>query len=146
MTLLLTSTLTLKAASNGVNSKRFYSPLTTLQIPTQQKPAVDTTAKPDSNAQVQIISTDTTRRLRTDSIELIQTTDSFILKLSKDSLDGPVKYQAEDSVVIMILEKKIFLYGKTQTDYNDITLKAPMVILDQQTQILTAVNSKDSLG
>jgi len=38
------------------------------------------------------------------------------------------------------------LYGKTTTDYKDITLAAPKVELDQQTQIVTAFNKKDSNG
>jgi len=42
----------------------------------------------------------------------------------------------------MIQDKKILLYGKTTTDYKDITLAAPKVELDQQTQIVTAFNKK----
>lgn len=73
-------------------------------------------------------------------------TDSFSLKLSKDSLDAPVKYEAADSAVVLVKDKKIILYGKTKTDYTDITLTAPKVELDQKTQIVTAFNSKDSAG
>ncbi len=72
--------------------------------------------------------------------------DTFSLKLSKDSLDAPVKYEAEDSAVVLIKDKKILLYGKTKTEYKNITLTAPKVELDQQTQIVTAVNKKDSTG
>ncbi|HEX5652856.1 MAG TPA: putative LPS assembly protein LptD [Chitinophagaceae bacterium] len=108
---------------------------------------VDTPPVVDTPPALRIIGRDTTRRVNlNDSLQTIQTTDTFLLKLSKDTLDAPVKYQAEDSVVILVQEKKIILYGKTQTDYKDITLKAPKVELDQQTQVLTAVNSKDSLG
>ena len=71
---------------------------------------------------------------------------TFSLKLSKDSLDGPVNYSAEDSVVILVQQKKIYLYGKTKTEYKDITLTAPRVELDQQSQVLTAYNNKDSTG
>lgn len=73
-------------------------------------------------------------------------TDTFSLKLSKDSLEAPVQYSAEDSVVVKIKDKKIILYGKTKTDYQSISLTAPKVEIDQQTQILTAFNSKDSTG
>ena len=38
------------------------------------------------------------------------------------------------------------LYGKTKTNYKDIELTAPKVELNQETQILTAYNSADSLG
>ena len=80
-----------------------------------------------------------------DSIQ-VQKVDTFSLKLSKDTLDAPLQYYAEDSVVVLINAKKILLYGKTKTEYQDITLTAPKVMLDQQTQLLTAVNSKDSTG
>ena len=73
-------------------------------------------------------------------------TDTFSLKLSKDSLDAPVKYEAADSAVVLVKDKKIILYGKTKTDYTDITLTAPKVEIDQQTQVVTAYNSKDSAG
>jgi lipopolysaccharide assembly outer membrane protein LptD (OstA) len=75
-----------------------------------------------------------------------QKIDTFSLKLSKDTLDAPVKYEAEDSVVILMNEKKIYLYGKTKTEYQDITLTAPKVELDQQTQVLSAHNERDSTG
>ena len=38
------------------------------------------------------------------------------------------------------------MYGKTRTDYKDITLTAPKVEVDQKTQVITAYNLKDSLG
>ena len=73
-------------------------------------------------------------------------TDTFSLKLSKDSMEAPLKYEAADSAVVLIKDKKIILYGKTKTDYTNITLTAPKVELDQNTQIVTAFNSKDSNG
>lgn len=82
-------------------------------------------------------------RLDTSRMERV---DTFLLPLSKDSLDAPVKYSAEDSVVVLIREKKILLYGKTRTEYKDIVLTAPKVEIDQRTQILTAYNLKDSFG
>jgi len=75
-----------------------------------------------------------------------QKVDTFSLKLSKDTLDAPVNYYAEDSAVVLIQSKKIILYGKTETKYKDVTLKAPVVELDQQTQVMTAFNKKDSTG
>ncbi len=76
----------------------------------------------------------------------MQKTDTFNLKLSKDSLEAPLKYTAEDSVVVMVKSKKIYLYGKTKTEYTDITLTAPKVEMDQNTQVVTAYNEKDSTG
>lgn len=77
---------------------------------------------------------------------MVQKIDTFSLKLSKDTLTSPLQYFAEDSVVVMIKSKKILLYGKTKTEYQDVTLTAPQVAVDQQTQIMTAVNSRDSTG
>lgn len=72
--------------------------------------------------------------------------DTFSLKLSKDTLDAPIEYVAEDSAVVLVQDKKIILYGQTKTTHKDIVLQAPQVTLDQQTNLITAVNSKDSLG
>ncbi len=140
-TALIFFTLTWKTSANDAVTKRFYSPLTNQQDDTTKKKR----AFVDSTNRLVIVSSDTSRFIGGDSLQR-QATDTFFLKLSKDSLDAPVKYQAEDSAVGLILEKKIILYGKTQTEYKDITLKAPRVELDQQTSILTAVNSKDSTG
>ncbi len=72
--------------------------------------------------------------------------DTFSLRISKDTLDGPVNYEAEDSAVILVIDKKMILYGKTRTVYQDINLTAPKVEFDQQTNIVTAVSEKDSTG
>ncbi len=77
---------------------------------------------------------------------VVQKVDTFSLRLSKDTMDAPIQYYAEDSAVVMIKNKKIFLYGKTKTEYKDVTLTAPQVGIDQQTQVLTAVNKTDSTG
>ncbi len=80
-----------------------------------------------------------------DSIQ-VQKIDTFSLRLSKDTLDAPLHYFAEDSAVVMIRTKKIFLYGKTKTEYQDIVLTAPRLSVDQQTQLMSAYNSRDSTG
>ena len=72
--------------------------------------------------------------------------DTFNLKISKDTLDAPVNYEAADSAVLLVKENKLLLYGKTKTVYKDVTLTAPKLMFDQQTNILTAYNSKDSVG
>ena len=98
---------------------------------------------PQTTQPVAITSSDTIPG--NDSIAM-QKVDTFSLRLSKDTLDAPINYYAEDSAVVMIKNKKIFLYGKTKTEYKDVTLTAPQVGIDQQTQIMTAVNKKDSTG
>ncbi|RYY55854.1 MAG: LPS-assembly protein LptD [Chitinophagaceae bacterium] len=91
-----------------------------------------------------LASTDTTS-FGEDSIP-VQRTDTFSLKLSKDTLDAPIKYYAEDSMVVSLRTKEIILYGKTQTEYNSITLNAPTVRLEQSTQTIHATSLKDSTG
>ncbi len=83
---------------------------------------------------------------RGDSVIVTPVTDTFSLKLSKDTLDAPVEYSAEDSAVVLVQEKKIILYGKTETRYQQVVLNAPRVEIDNRTSLLTAVNSKDTLG
>ena len=89
---------------------------------------------------------DSAARFLNDTTKPTQKIDTFSFKVSKDSLDAPVSYEADDSAVVMVGQKKILLYGKTKTNYKDITLTAPKVELNQETQILTAYNGLDSLG
>src|SRR5438552_4689732 len=133
-------TLTWKTAANHVPAVEFRRPLTAIIEDTV--PIV----KKDSLKEITTTPADTSKLPINDTSLTKQRIDTFRLKLSKDSLEAPLKYEAEDSVVVMIQDKKITLYGKTKTDYKDITLKAPEVNIDQQTQIVTAVNKKDSTG
>lgn len=133
-------TLTWKTQAQRIPSEKIKNSLT--------KPA-DTSKpllKPVTSAAIPITKTDTTVRPAGDSSVRKEKTDTFSLKISKDSMDAPLKYKAEDSAVVLIQNKKIILYGKTRTDYKDITLDAPKVEVDQATQIVTAVNRKDSTG
>ncbi len=119
-----------------------------MQVPDFRNPLTnqtDTSRKPlpaDSTRSLP----DTSRLPAADSMIHNEKVDTFSLELSRDSLDAPVIYEAEDSAVVLIKDQKVLLYGKTRTEYKDIELKAPQVELDQQTQVVTAVNSKDSTG
>ena len=77
---------------------------------------------------------------------LVQKVDTFNLKVSKDSLDAPVEYEAEDSMVIDIPGEKMFIYNKAQVKFKDISLDAAIIKLDQPTQLLTAYYTLDSTG
>jgi LPS-assembly protein len=81
-----------------------------------------------------------------DSTIKVQVKDTFDLKLSKDSLDAPVEYEASDSMVLDIPGKKLYLYNKANIKYKDIDLKAGKAELDQQTQILVATYLLDTAG
>ncbi|MGG9971885.1 putative LPS assembly protein LptD [Ferruginibacter sp. SUN002] len=73
--------------------------------------------------------------------------DTIDVRTSKDSLDAPVFYHADDSMVLDVPGKKIYLYGKkASTKYNDNELIAPGIEFDQSTSLVTATIKKDSLG
>ncbi len=150
LTAFLFFTLTWKSAGNHSHSDNFYTSLTTFRDTIPQNPKKDSLLKKrlsDSlNNNLNIKSDSLKARFAPDTSGLIIKTDTFSLKMSKDSLDAPVTYEAEDSVVVLAKEKKVILYGKTKTNYKEIELIAPQTELDQATQILTAVNKKDSLG
>jgi len=101
---------------------------------------------PRTNRDSLTLFSDTLPLRKKDSSFTTQRTDTFSLKLAKDTLDAPVEYQAEDSAVLLVKEQRFILYGKTETKYKDVLINAPKTILDQQTNILTAIGEKDSLG
>ena len=140
LTAALLFTLTWKTAAIDISPPFFYSPLTAIAD------TIRPVSKNDSLSALSINNKDTTKLPGKDSLAVRQKVDTFSLKLSKDSMDAPLKYEAEDSVVVLIQSKKILLYGKTKTEYKDILLTAPRVEVDQQTQIVTAFNQKDSTG
>ncbi|MES2431961.1 MAG: putative LPS assembly protein LptD [Bacteroidota bacterium] len=95
------------------------------------------------------------RKKNIDSIPVIDTAtiittidvDTFSVKTSKDSLDAPVAYHADDSMVMDVPGKKIYLYGKkSSTTYKENELTAPLIEFDQSTNLVTASIKKDSLG
>jgi LPS-assembly protein len=139
--------ITWKSEARYISSPEIYSTLTTDTIPQPKKNSLILAPGKDSSR----ISKDSSRLSDTipssiSDTQTVQRVDTFHLKLSKDTLDAPVNYEASDSGVLLVREKKFLLYGKTKTDYKDITLTAPKVLLDQQTSILTAYSAKDSLG
>jgi LPS-assembly protein len=86
-----------------------------------------------------------------DSVRMIDTipgtrVDTFSVKMSKDTLDAPIEYEAADSAVLLVKDKIFLLYGQTKTTYNDVVLTAPRVEMNQATNIVTAYNERDSLG
>ena len=102
---------------------------------------------PADSARIGGIPADTTRLPGTDTIPTTTVVvDTFRLKLSADTLDAPIHYTAIDSVVVLVKEQMILMYGQTKTDYKDVTLTAPTVIVDQRSQTVTAMNRVDSLG
>ena len=76
-----------------------------------------------------------------------QKIDTFNIKVSKDTLDAPVFYHADDSMVMDVPTGKITLYGKqSTTKYQDNELTAPGITFDQKNNLVTASFLKDSAG
>ncbi len=79
-------------------------------------------------------------------------TDSLVLKdfklyvRSKDSIDKPVNYHAEDSIVFDMANKFIYLYGKANIKYQTIDLTADFIIIDMNSSLVDASPLRDSLG
>jgi len=68
------------------------------------------------------------------------------LRISKDSIDTPVNYNAEDSGVMIMSTKEFFLYGKAKTVYKTSQLEAATIVYDQQSQNIKAYGAKDTTG
>lgn len=118
---LLLATLTLQGMSHGNSWHYFHSTLTVDTIPAKFKTAADT---------ILIVKTDTLR-----------------FRSSKDSLDAPVFYHADDSLVVDVPGNKILLYGKVaRVKYTDNELTAPHIEFDQKTNLVSAYLVKDSNG
>lgn len=88
---------------------------------------------------------DTTRKKQpADSI--IQVVDTLDIKISRDSLDAPVRYEASDSGVLEITDRKFYLYGKAMTKYLTLDLQASVIEIDNQNSVAKAFYSVDSSG
>jgi hypothetical protein len=144
--------ITWKSEARGAHKAEIYSTLTSDTIPRGKKSPArllvpgDTVTRSDT---VPLPTSDTLPRpknIRTDTSSTVPTIDTFTIRYSKDTLDAPVKYEAADSGVLLVKEKKFLLYGRTKTDYKDVTLTAPRVVLDQASDVVTAYNAKDSMG
>ena len=82
------------------------------------------------------------------NIDSLVVTDTIKLpyQISPDSLDAPVFYDARDSIENDIKNKKIYLYGKAKVKYTTISLEAGYIVLDWESNIITATYLLDSTG
>src|SRR5665811_1718245 len=79
------------------------------------------------------------KNVRSDTTILVEKKDTTDLKISKDSLDAVVEYNADDSMILDLPSKKITLYGKkASTQYKDNNVSAPVIEFDQTTGNITA--------
>jgi lipopolysaccharide export system protein LptA len=89
-----------------------------------------------------------TNRLKIDTLgnKKDSTKSVQILRVSKDSIDAPVNYNATDSGVMIMATKEFFLYGDAKTEYGTAKLEAANIVYDQQTQNIRAYGAKDTTG
>lgn len=147
MMLTICIAITVTGTANKAAAIQFYKTLTTDTIPISPK-----NIKPaNNNDKVPPVDTipfnvsDTTNK--TDSLAKTVVVDTFDFKMSKDSLDAPVVYHADDSLVMDVPNEKIYLYGKeSKVTYSDNELTAPGIEFDQKTSMVTASLRKDSTG
>jgi LPS-assembly protein len=130
--------ITLNCSIHGFNAGDFHSFLTTDTIPVNksdsQKLKVTDQSKPLASKEI----ADT---------NIVTKIDTFSFRSSKDALDAPVIYHADDSMVMDIPSKKIILYGKkTSVKYIDNELFSPRIEFDQRTNLVSAYLIKDSNG
>ena len=92
---------TWKTAASGIPARDFRMALTS-HCDTSRLPLNN-----DSLKKAAAATTDTTRLPGSDSSRTVTTIDTFSIKYSKDSLDAPLKYEAADSAVILIKDKKV---------------------------------------
>lgn len=125
-------------------SKKIYKTLTADTIPLRQSDSNKLLQQPILQKKSDSIDFKNTTN---DSIILPVQADTFQIKMSKDSLDAPVIYHADDSMVMDVPQKKITLYGKkANTKYKDNELTAPLIAFDQSTNMVSAYHVKDSTG
>lgn len=84
--------------------------------------------------------TDTIKK--TLNAKLVSTKDT--LSFSKDSIEAPIEYTAEDSGVLIISTKEFILYGKAKTTYQDVELEAAKIAYQQDKQQVKASGSADT--
>ena len=88
---------------------------------------------PDSLFFKDTANADSTKKQRIDS-----------LLISKDSLDAPIEYSADDSGVLYVESRKFYLYGKANAKNRDVDLTANNIQYDQLTQTVKAFGATDT--
>src|SRR6478752_671141 len=132
---LLLFTITLYGSADIFYCSDFHSILTTDTIPLKNAGNInkDSLSRKKNN--------------NTADTNIVVKTDTLIFQSSNSSLDAPVVYHADDSLVMDIPAKKMILYGKTtRVTYQDNILVSPRIEFDQKTNMVSAYLVKDSNG
>ena len=106
---------------------------------------LDSTQIKWENLQNGALRTDSTKlqdslKAQKDSVQM----QSF--RFSKDTIDAPVAYDADDSATMDMDTKEFYLYGKAKTVYKRSQLEAATIVYNQQSQNILAYGAKDTTG
>ena len=68
------------------------------------------------------------------------------IKISKDSLDSEIDYDARDSIIMDNVAKKIYLYGEAIVNYDQLSVKAAYIEYDFEKQEALAEGRSNAAG
>lgn len=72
--------------------------------------------------------------------------DTFAEPTSENGISDPINYDADDSIIYDIKNKKIYLFGGGKIDYQSIHVTGDLIDIDQTTYTITAMGKEDSSG
>ena len=140
--------ITLYGNAAGVKDFYFHISLTRDTIPSKKKKAKDINSTKETGVEKTVFKKEVPAISNyTDTIKKPFSDTVILFKRSKDSLNAPVSYHADDSMIFDVPGKKLILYGKTsKVKYEDNELIAPLIEYDQSTNLVKAYLKKDSTG
>ena len=86
---------------------------------------------------------DTTKHAKAVESDILTDIDT-VMPISKNPLDGIVKYKARDSVAINLSTRQAFLYSEGSIDYDKMLLEADRIDVDFRNQTLYAHGTTDT--
>lgn len=101
--------------------------------------------KPKVENDIKVIKADTLSKTPINLKETDTITNDSIPK-KKEFLTGIVDYKAKDYVSINQKEKKIYLYNQAEVYYQDMEIKAGVIVIDYSKSLIYAGRLKDTLG
>ena len=72
--------------------------------------------------------------------------DSVALSAPKGDIETTIKYSARDSIRFEVESKVVHLYGDAKIKYGTMSLDAAYIVIDYETNMLTATTLTDSVG
>ena len=140
--------ITLYSNAAGVNGFDFHISLTRDTIPPKKKKpgtVVPARLAPTEKNELTPKNSDIVSAVSDTTIKPLN--DTILYKKSKDSLNAPVTYHADDSMILDIPGKKMILYGKvSKVNYEENELTAPVIEYNQAGNLVRAFLKKDSNG